>query len=92
MGTGGEWGEREGSVGMRQQSDTGGCAGTRLTAVPCPSAPSLPVAAPLRTLSPCAATCSRVANRDRLYQNGHLRSCKKMDKQQDTAELLLFDI
>ena len=25
---------------------TGGCAGTRLTAVPCPRAPTLPVAAP----------------------------------------------
>uniref|UniRef100_A0A8V0XMR3 Immunoglobulin domain-containing protein n=1 Tax=Gallus gallus TaxID=9031 RepID=A0A8V0XMR3_CHICK len=29
-----------------QQRGPGGCAGTRLTAVPCPSAPTLPVTAP----------------------------------------------
>ena len=41
-----ESGQREGDVVRGAAEGPGGCAGTRLTAVPCPSAPTLPVAAP----------------------------------------------
>ena len=97
MGTGGEWGQREGSKGRGPAEGPGGCAGTRLTAapvlVPQPSLslhPSQGVA--LRDTVTLRCHLLRLPLQVELCQNGHLRSKKDMYMLQDMVEFSLVSV